>query len=104
MSDESAEQAVSAAEQPEEEMTLEQQFTVAKANYMVIKGAIDTREEPLVQMRELSVFIEKVVQDPTIFGEDKEFKDFFYQDLALGLLKRMNKERSADPSVSFAIS
>ena len=51
-------------------------------------------------MEELSRFIQKVVEDPQIFGENKEFKNFFYQDLTLGLLKRMNKERSADPQVN----
>lgn len=51
-------------------------------------------------MQKLSEFIEKVVQNPAIFGDNKQFKDFFYQDCALGLLKRLNKERSADSEVS----
>lgn len=51
-------------------------------------------------MTELSEFIERVVEDPNCFGDNKEFKNFFYQDCALGLLKRLNKERSADPQVT----
>jgi hypothetical protein len=84
----------------EKEPSLENQFTYAKTNYFIIKNAIDHREEPLETMEELSRFIQKVVEDPQIFGENKEFKNFFYQDLTLGLLKRMNKERSADPQVN----
>ena len=101
MSEQKAEDVVETTDKGEEtELPLEKQFDVAKANYFIIKNAIDHREEPLDTMKKLSAFIEKVVEDPAIFGENKEFKDFFYQDLTLGLLKRMNKERSADPDVS----
>ena len=72
----------------------------AKAHYFYIKTAIDHREEPLEMLKELSTFIEKVVEDPSVFGDNKEFRNFFYQDCALGLLKRLNKERSADAEVS----
>lgn len=86
------------------ELTLKEIFDRAKANYFIIKNAIDHREEPLETMKDLSHFIERVVENPNIFGDDKQFKDFFYQDCALGLLKRLNKERSADPEVNLNLA
>lgn len=82
------------------ETTWEQACEMAKSTYFIIKNTIDHKEEPLEQMGELSEFLEKVIEDPTLVDKDKAFKDFFYQDLTIGLLKRLNKERSADPAVS----
>lgn len=87
--------------QPEEEKSWETQCEDAKTNYFIIKNTIDTREEPKGALKDLSEFIAKVVEDPTSIEGNKEFKDFFYQDCALGLLKRLHKERSADPDVSY---
>lgn len=90
-------------EQPEEELSWEKICSNAKTNYFIVKNTIDHREEPLEVMRELSEFLEKVIEDPTCIEGNKEFKDFFYQDLTLGLLKRLHKERSADPKVSLLL-
>ena len=88
-----------------QEITWAQLCEKAKTHYFYVKNAIDHREEPLEMLKELSAFIERVVEDPSIFGDNKEFKNFFYQDCALGLLKRLSKERSADADVSiFVIS
>ena len=78
-------------------------YEAAKTNYFIVKNTIDHKEEPIEALKELLEFVYKVIEDPTILEKDKEFKDFFYQDCALGLLKRMNKERSADPKVSASI-
>lgn len=88
-------------EEPQKELTWEEACNHAKTNYFICKNTIDHKEEPIEAMKELSEFIEKVVEDYTCIEGNKDFKAFFYQDLALGLLKRLNKERSADPAVRF---
>jgi hypothetical protein len=88
-------------EEPQKELTWEEACDHAKTNYFIVKNTIDHKEEPLEAMKELSEFIEKVVEDYTCIEGNKDFKTFFYQDLTLGLLKRLNKERSADPAVRF---
>jgi hypothetical protein len=81
--------------------TWEEELEAAKTNYFIVKSTIDHREEPLETMRELSDFIEKVVEDPSLIEQPAEVKEFFYKECAYNILKRLNKERSADPNVSF---
>lgn len=40
--------------------------------------------------------MDELIKTPDLLDEDKEFKDFFYQDIAYGALKRLSKERSTD--------
>lgn len=87
-------------EEEPKEQTWEEQLEAAKTNYFIVKSTIDHREEPLTVMKELSAFIEKVVEDPKLIEEPEEVKNFFYKECTYNLLKRMNKERSADPEVS----
>jgi hypothetical protein len=86
-------------ETPEEETpkTWEEELEAAKNNYMIVKNTIDHREEPLEVLKDLSDFIEKVVADPTSIEEPEDVKEFFYKECTYNLLKRLNKERSADP-------
>lgn len=80
--------------------TWEDQLDAAKNNYFIVKNTIDHREEPLEVMKDLSAFIEKIIEDPSRLEENEEVRDFFYQDCTLNLLKRLNKEKSTDPEVS----
>lgn len=88
----------------EPEKTWEEELEAAKTNYFIVKSTIDHREEPLETMKDLSDFIEKVVEDPSLIEQPAEVKEFFYKECAYNILKRLNKERSADPNVSCPIS
>lgn len=89
-------------ETPTEEApkTWEEELEAAKNNYMIVKNTIDHREEPVEVLKDLSDFIEKVVEDPKCIEEPEDVKEFFYKECTYNLLKRLNKERSADPKVS----
>lgn len=102
MSDGNTQDAAAGGEaQPQnDQQTWEQECEQVKTNYFIIRNAIDHREEPLSVMKDMASFLNKIVTNPALLDQNKEFKDFFYQDCALGLLKRLNKERSADPEVS----
>ena len=84
----------------EKELTWEEELENAKTNYFIVKSTIDHREEPLEVMRNLSKFIEKVIEDPEKIEEPQEVKDFFYKECTYNILKRLNRERSADAAVS----
>lgn len=81
--------------------TWEEELDAAKNNYFIVKNTIDHREEPLEVMKDLSAFIEKVVEDPTKIEATEEVKEFFYKECTFNILKRLNKERSNDSNVSF---
>jgi hypothetical protein len=88
-------------QEPVKEKTWEEELEAAKTNYFIVKSTIDHREEPIETMKDLSDFIEKVIEDPSRIEEPAEVKEFFYKECANNILKRLNKERSADPKVSF---
>ncbi len=104
MSDPTNPEVTGASETPQGDepitVTWEEELDAAKNNYFLVKNTIDHREEPLEVMKDLSEFIEKVVEDPTRIEQPEEVRDFFYKECTFNILKRLNKERSTDQNVS----
>jgi len=56
-------------------------------------------DEPTKSLENLSIFLTDVIAKPEILDVDPLFKEFFFETLTPGVLKRLSKERSRDKQV-----
>jgi len=88
-----------ATEATVEPASLEQRLKDFKEAYIVAATAIDKLKEPLQELIVLKQTIDLML-DEAIMDTEEDWRKFVYNDLGLGMAKRMQKERSYQEIVS----
>jgi hypothetical protein len=74
--------------------------------YDSAKRQLELNRQPLEDLIKLNTFMKAIVDDPTLLLEkvDKDYRKFFFEEMSVGALKRLVRERSNDEKVSFTFS
>lgn len=68
------------------------------------KGQLQMNKEPLEDLLKLNGCLKAIVEDPKLLLDKeeggKEYRKFFFEEMAVGALKRLSLERSKDEKVS----
>jgi hypothetical protein len=77
------------------------QLKELKDTYESAKQALVRGREPMEDLIKMNAFLKTIVEDPLIIMEyvDKEFRKFFFEELTVGALKSLTKEKSRDEKV-----
>ena len=77
------------------------QLKELKDTYESAKQALVRGKEPMEDLIKMNAFLKTIVEDPLIIMEyvDKEFRKFFFEELTVGALKSLTKEKSRDEKV-----
>lgn len=81
------------------------QLKELKDTYESAKQALFRGREPMEDLIKMNAFLKTIVEDPKIIMEcvDKEFRKFFFEELTVGALKSLTKEKSRDEKVSLLL-
>ena len=65
------------------------------------KNALQMNKEPVEDLLKLNGCLKAIVDEPTLLTEkaDKDYRTFFFEDMAVGALKRLSLEKSRDEKV-----
>lgn len=65
------------------------------------KNALQMNKEPVEDLMKLNCCLKAIVDDPKLITEtaDKDYRKFFFEDMAVGALKRLSLEKSRDEKV-----
>ncbi len=73
--------------------------------YDSAKRQLELNRQPLEDLIKLNTFLKAIVDEPALLLEkvDKDYRKFFFEEMSVGALKRLVRERSNDEKVSLTI-
>jgi hypothetical protein len=73
--------------------------------YDSAKRQLELNRQPLEDLIKLNTFLKAIVDKPALLLEkvDKDYRKFFFEEMSVGALKRLVRERSNDEKVSLTI-
>ena len=73
--------------------------------YDSAKRQLELNRQPLEDLIKLNTFLKTIVDEPALLLEkvDKDYRKFFFEEMSVGALKRLVRERSNDEKVSLTI-